>query len=284
MRVPSEMMISSLPVGEATADVSVVIPHYNSAELLGRALTSASRQSLHPREVLVVDDGSTPRELEVASRVVSMFEGARLIALPDNVGAGSARNVGWDLAKGTWVAFLDADDAWHPRKLELQLRCAAASGLQALLLACSSVRVQSLQELSELEVPSTVVLRTHELRQLLFRNQFSTSSVMIWRTLPLRFPERSHAEDWETWIRALAMGVQSMTIEYPLQGRFKSVYGMSGLSAEVSRMAIGEYVALRRLTEDGTIGLLQGGLSAAWLTARIARRMTMVALQRCQRS
>ena len=97
-------------------DVSVVIPACNSATTLPNAVRSALDQTLPPAEIIVVDDGSTDHTHEVARSFrssVSYLRQAR-------AGASAARNAGIRTARHTWVALLDADDRWHPRKLEAQ--------------------------------------------------------------------------------------------------------------------------------------------------------------------
>jgi glycosyltransferase involved in cell wall biosynthesis len=97
--------------------VSVVIPAYNAAGFLPRALASAAGQSLQPLEILVVDDGSS----DATARIARDFgEPVRLIG-QEHRGAAAARNSGIRAARGEVIAFLDADDEWLPHKLEKQL-------------------------------------------------------------------------------------------------------------------------------------------------------------------
>ena len=107
--------------------ISVVIPAYNAAETLERALVSVAVQSLADIEIIVVDDGSTddtPRLLRDRAAL-----DPRMRALTQaNGGVARARNAGIAAARAEWVATIDADDLWHPRKLELQLAAAAAAG------------------------------------------------------------------------------------------------------------------------------------------------------------
>jgi len=92
---------------------SVVIPLYNKAPYIERALTSALAQ-LHPAaEIVVIDDGSTD---EGPSLVQQSFPKVRLIRQP-NAGPGPARNAGMQAATSPWIAFLDADDIWLPNHL-----------------------------------------------------------------------------------------------------------------------------------------------------------------------
>lgn len=99
--------------------VSVVIPTYNRAHLISRALQSVLCQTFSDYEIVVVDDGSTDHTLEV----IKAFQDTRIeyVRLERNRGPSLARNVGIQAARGEWIAFLDSDDEWLPRKLELQV-------------------------------------------------------------------------------------------------------------------------------------------------------------------
>jgi hypothetical protein len=95
---------------------SVIIPTHNRATLIGRALESALRQTQRGDEVIVVDDGSS----DDTPRVLEEF-GDRIVTLRvDRGGAGRARNLGIARARNELVAFLDSDDEWLPRKLDIQ--------------------------------------------------------------------------------------------------------------------------------------------------------------------
>lgn len=99
--------------------VSVVIPTHNRAHLVPRAIDSVLAQTFSDFELIVVDDGSTDRTVEV----VAGFKDSRIrvLCLAGNGGVSRARNAGIQAARGAWVAFLDSDDEWLPRKIELQL-------------------------------------------------------------------------------------------------------------------------------------------------------------------
>jgi glycosyltransferase involved in cell wall biosynthesis len=102
------------------ASVSVIIPCYNCAGTIHRALASVASQSLRPAEVILVDDHSTDDTLQSLYRLQDRYgrEWIRIIEQPVNGGPGTARNMGWNAATQTYIAFLDSDDTWHPKKIE----------------------------------------------------------------------------------------------------------------------------------------------------------------------
>lgn len=102
---------------DEAADVSVVIPMYNAERFIGEALESVRSQTIRPREIIVVDDGSTDRSVAV----VEAWDPEIRVLTQANAGAASARQAGSALAKGEMLAFLDADDLWLPDALEVRL-------------------------------------------------------------------------------------------------------------------------------------------------------------------
>jgi glycosyltransferase involved in cell wall biosynthesis len=97
--------------------VSVIIPTFNYARFLGEAIDSALAQSYAPLEIIVVDDGST----DATSEVLAAYGDRIRVLRQKNEGVAMARNAGIAAARGDYLAFLDSDDAWYPRKLELQM-------------------------------------------------------------------------------------------------------------------------------------------------------------------
>lgn len=95
--------------------VGVVIPTFNRAHTLGRALDSVFSQTLPPEQIIVVDDGST----DSAAELVAGYPGVSYLR-QENRGVSAARNLGIRHCGCDWVAFLDSDDEWLPEKLEVQ--------------------------------------------------------------------------------------------------------------------------------------------------------------------
>ena len=108
--------------------VSVVIPCYCCSDTISKAVDSVISQTVLPCELILIDDGSEDngKTKSVIERIrdanVVIFEQINfsLIFLEKNSGPSGARNAGWDCAGGDYIAFLDADDSWHPEKLRIQ--------------------------------------------------------------------------------------------------------------------------------------------------------------------
>jgi len=100
------------------ATFSVIIPNYNNAATLGRAIDSVLAQTWPAHEIIVIDDGSSDASPEVAARYGQRIRYIRQA----NGGVSAARNAGAALASGNWLAFLDADDTFLPERLALHAR------------------------------------------------------------------------------------------------------------------------------------------------------------------
>jgi glycosyltransferase involved in cell wall biosynthesis len=180
--------------------VSVVIPVYNGAPWIGRALQSVFSQTYTDSEVIVVDDGSTD-QLEEALRD---FRDRIVFVRQANGGPASARNRGVQLARGRLLAFLDADDEWRPDKLRLQVeyfeRFPQAGLLHTAVVADAVVEDEG----------GPAVAPAHLFCKLFHAEFFiRTLTVMVPRAIVLEaggFDERReiHVEDWDLWLRIAA--------------------------------------------------------------------------------
>ena len=101
--------------------VSVIIPTYNRADMIKRAINSVYNQTYDNFEIIVVDDASNDNTIEVIGNYKD--ERIKYLKLEDNQGQCFARNRGIEISKGEYIGFLDSDDEWLPLKLEKQLEC-----------------------------------------------------------------------------------------------------------------------------------------------------------------
>lgn len=265
-------------------DVSVVIPCFRCERVVGRAVASALAQSAPPLEVIVVDDASadgTGRALESLRREHG-DDRLRIITLARNGGAAAARNAAWDAARGAFVAFLDADDAWHPRKLEIQLDFMRAHPEFPM-----SAHRLSFEDEPRSSLPPGKEAPFIEIgfRSMLYRNWFHTSSVMTRRDLSQRFAAgKRYGEDRQLWLDVAAARQRIARIELPLVTIYKPLYGVSGLSADLWAMETAELATFRGLHKAGLIGALLMCALLAWSLARFLRRLVVVGMRRARPS
>ncbi len=187
--------------------VSAVVTAYNAERHIGETLAAILAQTRPPDEVIVVDDGSTDGTRDVLRELGSAV---RTIRQP-NGGHANALNRGCRAARGDYLAKCDADDLWQPDKLERQL--AALDADPGIDVAFGAVWIFGLEE-SRWDVPggSYGVLDHERFAKALFdANLICPSSTLLRRSLYERlgpFVEHLPAEDYDYWLRALAVGAR----------------------------------------------------------------------------
>src|SRR3954462_12627722 len=194
------------------ARVSVVIPCWRCSGTISRAVMSVLSQTTPALEIVLVDDGNrddTPAVLrELAARAPDR---TRVVALGENRGPGEARNAGWDVARGELVAFLDADDTWHPRKLELHLGWLATHPEVVMSGHKSTLCREGAEPLS---VDPKITAERARLGRILLANPFQTRTIIIRRDVPLRFAGR-YSEDFGLWLQLVASGAPCYVLDAP---------------------------------------------------------------------
>lgn len=264
--------------------VSVVMPCFRAADTIGRALRSVGAQTELPCEIIVVDDASDDGTAERVRQIAAALDlplPVRVQCRQRNGGAGEARNAGWDAASGDYVAFLDADDAWHPHKIERQYgfmeahRDIGISGhLHRVVFDDSAPVAARLDD----------GYRTLGRRDFLLANRFVTPSVMLRTSLPLRFATgKRHMEDHHLWATAACQGVGIARLDAELCDIFKPSFGHAGLSAQLWKMELGELDSYRRLRSAGHLGAVVWWGLSAWSLAKFVRRLAIVAVRRVTR-
>jgi len=102
--------------------VSVITPVYNAEEFIKETIESVLNQTYEDYEYLLIDDCSTDNSADIVQSYAEQDHRVKYIKLKENSGAAVARNTGLENAKGRFIAFIDSDDVWYPKKLEKQLR------------------------------------------------------------------------------------------------------------------------------------------------------------------
>lgn len=202
--------------------VSVIMPVYNGGKYIKKAVDSVFAQEI-PLELLVIDDGSTDCTEEVLSAYKSR-EDFRYLKNEENMGVAGSRNRGVRAARGSYIAYLDADDWWEKGKLKAQIKALEETGC----VLCSTAR-----ELMNPDGTSTgkviPVKERISYGKLLRSNSINCSSVVIRKETALRFPmehDDSH-EDFITWLKVLkeygsAAGINVPYLKYRLSEDGKS--------------------------------------------------------------
>ena len=179
--------------------VSVVMPVHNAATFLADAVASVQAQSLTEWELIAVDDGSTDGSAAILTTMAAMDSRIRVLNTAGNLGAGAARNIAMNTARGRYLAFLDADDLWHPEKLTCQL--AFMNSHPAALCFTAYMR----HDLETGTVDGLGVPETVSYHQLLRTNVIGCSTVILDRSRlgPLSMPDLRLRQDFAFWLSIL---------------------------------------------------------------------------------
>jgi hypothetical protein len=178
--------------------VTVIIPSFNGAAYIGQALRSALDSPGVPLEIIVVDDGST----DDTFKVLEGFDTRVRLVRQERGGPYRARNHAARLARGDWLAFLDADDDWLPGKLAAQVRL-AASGPD--LVYTDRLNFGDLSRVKERQSDSVTLHEGDIFEPLLLGNFITLSSVLMRKSAFEKLGgfaiERRGVQDWDMWLR-----------------------------------------------------------------------------------
>lgn len=213
--------------------VSVILPTFNRASVLPRAISTVLAQDYSNLELIVVDDGST----DGTDKVVAHTEDSRVVycRLEQNGGPAVARNAGIRLARGSLIAFQDSDDEWLPGKLGKQVRTLLAAG-DALTFSYSSFwhEVNGRQE--QIPTSSQIAREGSTSSRLLHGNFIGTPALVVSRRcleLSGAFDESMRSlEDWDLALR-LSRVAQAVFVDEPLVLAHDSSLGANSQDAHI---------------------------------------------------
>lgn len=193
--------------------VSIVVPCFNAEGFIAETLSGVQEQTYENWECIVVDDASTDRSARVVEEMAESDSRIRLLELERNGGAAEARNSGLDLVRGEYIAFLDADDYWVPRKLEKQV---------ALSRECGAAIVHSSYRFVDESgsfLPGGVIASDQvDLRKYLRNTEIGMSTSLLDRAQvePLQFRNIRLCQDTHLWLQLLSRGLISRGLTEPL--------------------------------------------------------------------
>ena len=250
------------------SSVTAVIPAFRSEKVVIRAIESVLSQSSPVDEIIVVDDASDDGTVQVVRDFAINHPQIRLIVNNQNLGPGQSRNAAWNLATSEYLAFLDADDTWHPKKIELQREWFRANPSEVI---CGTqhciVNANEMQSGGEQTSQFTI-------KDLLRRNRFTTPSVMLRCNIPLRFdPKLRLSEDYLLWMEIASEFGHVSRINRPLTILHKPIFGAAGLSSKFFPMYVGELKTIRVLKQKSRITNLVYLRSVSWSTLKLFRRL-----------
>lgn len=231
---------------------SVIIPSYNRADFLDRALRSVLAQTCQDFEVIIADDGSTDRTPELIADWQRQFDGRLRVLWLAHGGAAAARNAGIAASRGRMIAFLDSDDEWLPHHLatcQEALRTVPDAGLifaDHIIQSDARIRTRAPQCRSQRELVRGIILR---------RIVLATPALVISRAAVRAvgsFNEALHGtEDWELWSRiavchpvAQATEATAVIYQHPdnySSDPFKLETNIHAAAREICKLSITQY-------------------------------------------
>jgi glycosyltransferase involved in cell wall biosynthesis len=251
-----------------------VIPCYRCAGTIERGVASILQQTQRPTEIILVDDASEDGTLTVLTKLKQIYSSKikiKIVELTENQGAASARNAGWSIATQPYIAFLDADDSWHPEKLRIQYDY-MQNNPDVALCGHQCIWLRDDERLPVL--PKDFHVTQINSGRLLFKNAFSTPTVMLRSSIPFRFQDgKRYAEDLLLWQQIAFSNLQIARIESPLAYVHKSLYGESGLSSQIGKMEKGELINLVILYQSGQISFLFYTLATFFSIIKFSKRL-----------
>ena len=257
----------------SSAAISVVIPCFNSATTIERALRSVEHQTTKPHEILVVDDASSDNTVSVIEQYARTSAlNIRVIKQSMNGGPSVARNAAWNVAEGEFVAFLDADDQWHPQKLELQVN---AFELFPDASMCTNGYVFNSQTSHWDHIAnSDITYQRNTFWKYAIANRSATPTVMFRNTVTLRFPtDQRHAEDYYLWLLSSKILGPTVHINQVLTFCSNPAYGGQGQSGHFWAMQKAELSGFRKLKRMGYLSALEYSVVTCWSCTKFVIRM-----------
>lgn len=222
--------------------VSVIIPCYKDSKTLCRAINSVVAQSYKLIEIIVINDCSP--ETEIIEKYLQNYPRIKYFYNKKNLGLAASRNKGIQLAKGEIVAFLDADDEYHPDKIKIQLEYLEENTV----VTCEVLNIlPNGKSYSKLRFDRLII----QPREIMFSNKLNGAGLLCQKKLILSMggynPSLKSCEDYDLWLRFLSIGIKVNVISKPL---YLYHYNSEGLSKNIRNISRWELRVIQQYTSN----------------------------------
>ena len=266
-------------VNESQFKISVVIPMYNAAKTIERALNSIKDQTFKCYyQIIVVNDGSKDNSQEIVEKYIVDHPELNITLInQSNGGVSKARNIGMEMASCEWIAFLDSDDEWLPNKIERQWTV-LSENKDISFLACN----RNNEHFTNFLFFKFSHLTKINARMLLYKNFFPTPTVImknqIVNDVGFFSLEQNYCEDSNYWIRILAAEYNCYLLNESLviTGGNKSHFGEVGLSSNLNGMAKGDLLNMKLGYKLRIVGFLEFAFLYSYSIIKYLRRIIIV--------
>ncbi len=224
-------------------DYAVIIPSYNAAQFIERAIHSCLAQTLPAKEIIIIDDASTDN----TDKILEPFIQAGTITYYKseiNQGVAAARNKGRTLANAEWLAFLDSDDEWHPQKMEF---CSAYLDKQNTKALAHLFQYESWEKQKLLLNNNLKML---SFSNILFHNSLASCTLIIHHSLELEYDASMRFCEDHDFLLRIARIQDIPVLQMKLAQVHRKINSKGGLSGQLWKMRLGEikmYSKLYRL-------------------------------------
>ncbi|WP_100644227.1 glycosyltransferase family 2 protein [Alteromonas facilis] len=265
--------------------ISIVVPFYNGKQCLERLFVSlADYKERQDIEMIIVDDCSSAEHAQALDDMATTLSwtGLHIVHCDENGGAAKARKVGIQQAKGEYIAFLDSDDAWALHKLDAQL--AAMKQYEAVISGCACEQIEE-NQLAQARAKAVTHYDIEHFSsiQALFKNPFSTPTVMMTKAVALEHPFSDtlrYSEDVDCWRRIL-LQYGGIVLKGPNAFMFKHAFlsDQGSLSSFTIKMSLGQLSSLSALLFNAQVKLRYRALvpfALVWASIKALRREWLV--------
>lgn len=221
--------------------VSIITPAYNCSNFIPKTVESVLNQTYQNWEMIIIDDGSTDNTIKLIKEYQAFEKRIHFFALNENRGAAVARNNGIKFAKGTYIAFLDSDDLWHPQKLEKQLNLMEINNS-----VFSHTSYSLFDENGKALHIKSKCNKWVSFNDLVKYNWIGTSTVIYNASVLGKhyMPDLRNRQDWALWIKLIKISKRALFIDEPLT---KYTVRLNSISSNKAKLIKFHWVVYRKV-------------------------------------